>query len=143
LPNLVTLVENIGIYQYCRSAVSRLLDWAKKARQETKSKPKAAYKEKKLVIDARFFASQAAAGIRVEAATSLKMFRLTCNNFEKNLVDSLRSFRQNDEFTDVTITCDVKSDAPGVTGFKKFPQFKAHRVVLVSSTSDFLVALAL
>jgi hypothetical protein len=64
------------------------------------------------------------------------MLRLTCNNFEKNLVDSLRSFRQNDEFTDVTITCDVKGDAAGVTGFKKFPKFRAHRAVLVRSTSD-------
>ena len=60
------------------------------------------------------------------------MLLLTCNNFETHLTQSLNLLRQNDEFTDVTLTCDVRSDYEyGGVGFKRFKQFKAHKIILV------------
>jgi len=62
------------------------------------------------------------------------MLSLKCDNFYGHLAESLQTLRQNDELTDVTLTCDVRNDArKNVVGFKKFRQFKAHKLLLVIS----------
>ena len=58
------------------------------------------------------------------------MLLLTCNDFESHLIQSLSLLRQNDELTDVTLTCDVRDDADAGS-YKRFRQFKAHKIVLV------------
>jgi hypothetical protein len=70
------------------------------------------------------------------------MLALKCDNFYGHLAESLQKLRQNDELTDVTLTCDVRNDGrKNVAGFKKFRQFKAHKLLLVNPLCSFKVNL--
>ena len=65
------------------------------------------------------------------------MLLLKCENFESHLTQSLNLLRINDEFTDVTLTCDVRNDVgANKIGFKKFRQFKAHKIILVTFAKE-------
>lgn len=67
-----------------------------------------------------------------------KLLKLQYHNFHNHLVESLQELRQNDEFTDVTLTCDVRNKNDyAKRGFRTFRQFRVHKLLLCISSPYF------